>query len=70
MKKHALRKLFWLVCITIEVAIAASCTVEMIVNGDSRWPIMVPADVWVLINASSMFWCGYMGRKLPFGLES
>ena len=67
--KHPFRKLFWLICIAIEVAIAASITVEMIVNGDSRWPIMIPADEWVLINASTMFWCGYMGRKLPFGLE-
>lgn len=69
MKKQALKKLFWLTCIAIEVGIAAIVTVEMIVNGDSQWRIMIPADVWVLISASTMFWCGYMGRKLPFGLE-
>lgn len=68
--KHAFGKLFWLISIAVEVAIAASITVEMIVNGDSRWAILIPADTWVLISASTMFWCGYLGRKLPFGLES
>lgn len=68
-KRESFRKLFWLVCIAIEVCIAASVTVEMIVNGDNQWRIMIPADAWVLISASTMFWCGYLGKKLPFGLE-
>lgn len=59
--KNPFRKLFWLICIAVEVVVTASITVEMIVNGDSQWTIMIPVDTLVLINASEMFLCGYLG---------
>lgn len=59
--KHPFRKLFWLISIAVEIVVTASITVEMIVNGDSQWMIMIPADALALISISKMFCHGYLG---------
>lgn len=59
--KNPFRKLFWLISIAVEVVVAAIITVEMIVNGDSQWTILIPVNTLILISASKMFWCGYLG---------